>query len=40
MPNIDIEDNVEKESWDYTKEYNRWEGGDSAMMTKPSRIEC
>jgi hypothetical protein len=27
MPNIDIEDNVEQERWDYTNEYNKWEGG-------------
>jgi hypothetical protein len=28
MPNIDIEDNMEQERWDYTDEYIKWEGGD------------
>ncbi len=27
MPNIDIEDNVEQDRWDYSNEYNKWEGG-------------
>ncbi len=27
MPNIDIEHNVEQDRWDYSKEYNKWEGG-------------
>jgi hypothetical protein len=27
MPNIDIEDNVEQDRWDYTNKYNKWEGG-------------
>jgi hypothetical protein len=27
MPNIDIEDNVEQERWDYTNKHNEWEGG-------------
>ncbi len=40
MPNIDIEDNLEQERTDYTNKYNKWEGGDSATMTNPNRIEC
>jgi hypothetical protein len=28
IPNIDIEDNVEQERWDYTNKYNKWEGGE------------
>jgi hypothetical protein len=27
MPNVGIEENVEQERWDYTNEYNEWEGG-------------
>ncbi len=27
MPNIDIEDNIEQDRWDYSNEYNKWEGG-------------
>jgi hypothetical protein len=27
MPNIDIENNVEQDRWDYSNEYNKWEGG-------------
>ncbi len=42
MPNIDIEDTVDQDMWDYTNKYNEWEGGggDSGTMTKPNRIEC
>jgi hypothetical protein len=29
MPNIDIENNVEEDRWDYSNEYNKWEGGES-----------
>jgi hypothetical protein len=39
MPNIDIEDNVEQDRWDYSNKYNKWEGGESAKMTNPNRIE-
>jgi hypothetical protein len=31
MPNIDIEDNVEQERWDYTNKYNKWEEGDFSL---------
>jgi hypothetical protein len=27
MPNIDIENYVEQNRWDYSNEYNKWEGG-------------
>jgi hypothetical protein len=27
MPNIDIENNVEQDGWDYRNKYNKWEGG-------------
>ncbi len=27
MPNIDIENNVEQDRWDYHNEYNKWERG-------------
>jgi hypothetical protein len=27
MPNIDIEDNVEQDRWDYSNKYNKWDGG-------------
>jgi hypothetical protein len=27
MPNIDIEKNIEQDRWDYSNEYNEWEGG-------------
>jgi hypothetical protein len=27
MPNIDIENNVEEDRWDYSNEYNKLEGG-------------
>ncbi len=40
MPNIDIDNNVEQGRWDYSNEYNGWEGGDSATMTNPNRVEC
>jgi hypothetical protein len=31
MPNVDIEENVEQERWDYTNEYNKWEEGDFSV---------
>jgi hypothetical protein len=37
MPNIDIEDNVEQERWDYTNKYNKWEGGDFSKDDKPKQ---
>ena len=40
MPNIDIDNNEEQDRWDYSNEYNGWEGGDSATMTNPNRVEC
>jgi hypothetical protein len=40
MPNIDIEDNVEQERWDYTNKYNKWEGGDSAKIMNLNRTGC
>jgi hypothetical protein len=40
MPNIDIENNVEQYRWDYSNEYNEWEGGGSDTMANPNRIEC
>ncbi len=40
MPNIDIENNVEQDRWDYSNEYNKWEGGGIRNNYKPNRIEC
>jgi hypothetical protein len=37
MPNIDIEDNVEQDSWDYTNKYNKWEGGRFSNNDKPKQ---
>jgi hypothetical protein len=37
MPNIDIEDNVEQERWDYTNKYNEWEGGEFSKDDKPKQ---
>jgi hypothetical protein len=34
MPNVDIEENVEQERWDYTNEYNKWEGGNFSVDEK------
>jgi hypothetical protein len=39
MPNIDIENNVEQDRWDYSNEYNKSEGGESEIMTNQNRIE-
>ncbi len=34
MSNIDIENNVEQDKWDYSNECNKWEGrGESETMT-------
>ena len=27
MPNIDIENNIEQDRWDYHNKYNEWDGG-------------
>jgi hypothetical protein len=40
LPNIDIENNIEQDRWDYSNECNKWEGGESEPMTNPNRIEC
>ncbi len=32
MPNIDIEDNVQQERWDYTNKYNKWEMGRGGIQ--------
>ncbi len=40
MPNIDIENNVGQDRWDYCNEYNEWEGRESKTMTNQKRIEC
>jgi hypothetical protein len=40
MPNIDIENYVKQDRWDYSNEYSEWEGGESETMTNPNRIEC
>jgi hypothetical protein len=40
MPNIDIEDNVEQDRWDYSNNTTNGKGGESATMTNPNRIEC
>jgi hypothetical protein len=40
MRNIDIENYVEEDWWDYSNECSEWEGGDSETVTNPNRIEC
>jgi hypothetical protein len=41
MPNIDIENYVKQDRWDYSNECNEWEeGGNQKKMTNPNRIEC
>jgi hypothetical protein len=41
MPNIDIENYVEQDRWDYSNECNEWEGGgELETLTTPNRIEC
>jgi hypothetical protein len=37
MPNIDIEDNVGQERWDYTIKYNKWEGGEFSKDHEPKQ---
>ena len=37
MPNIDIQDNVEQYRWDYSNEYNKWEGGVFSNNDKPKQ---
>ncbi len=37
MPNIDIENYVEKDRWDYSNEYNKWEGGGIRNNDKPKQ---
>ncbi len=37
MPNIDIEDNVEQDRWDYSKEYNKWKEGGFSNNDKPKQ---
>jgi hypothetical protein len=37
MPNIDIEDNVEQDRWDYTNKYNEWEGRGLSNNNKPKQ---
>ncbi len=37
MPNIDIENNVEQDRWDYRNEYNKWEGGGIRNHDKPKQ---
>ncbi len=38
--NIDIDNDIEEDRWDYSNECNKWEGGDSESITNPNRIEC
>ncbi len=40
MPNIDIENYVEKDRWDYSNKFNKWEGEDSETIPNPNRIKC
>jgi hypothetical protein len=40
VPNIDIENYVEQDRWDYSNECNEWEWGESETMTNPNIIEC
>jgi hypothetical protein len=37
MPNIDVENNVEQDRWDYSNEYNELEGGGIRNNDKPKQ---
>jgi hypothetical protein len=37
MPNIGIENNVEQDRWEYSNEYNEWEGGGIRNNVKPKQ---
>jgi hypothetical protein len=37
MPNIDIENNVEQDRWNYSNEYNKWEGGGIRNNKEPKQ---
>ncbi len=37
MPNIDIENDLEQDRWDYSNEYNNWEGGGIRNHDKPEQ---
>jgi hypothetical protein len=37
MPNIDIEDNIEQKRWDYSKENNKWKGGEFSKDDAPKQ---
>ncbi len=38
--NIDIDNDVEEDRWDYSKECNNGNGGDSEKIMNLNRIEC
>ncbi len=38
--NIDIDNDIEEDRWDYSNECNEWEGGGSETIMNPNRIEC
>jgi hypothetical protein len=37
MPNVDIDDNVEQDRWNYSNEYNKWDGGGSRNNAEPKQ---
>jgi hypothetical protein len=37
MPNVDIENYVEEDRWDYSNECNKWEGGGLRNNDKPEQ---
>ncbi len=37
MPNIEIKNNVEQDRWEYSNEYNNWEGGGIRDTDKPKQ---
>ncbi len=37
MPNIDIDNYVEKDRWDYSNECNKWEGGGLRNNYEPEQ---
>ncbi len=37
MPNVDIENYIEQDRWDYSNEYNKWEGGKIRNNDKPKQ---
>ena len=37
MPNIDIENNIEQDRWEYNNEYNEWQEGGNRNNDEPKQ---